>query len=113
STDAGFSCAWNQTSDKFAVASQDGYVCVWDIRSSEKLVKLGSKQHVSYVNLVDARTFNDRQLLRVSPTPLEHHISGCAFSPDSKTIFVGLENTVLEYDVNTISRRSFSEGSII
>jgi WD40 repeat protein len=31
-TDAGFSCAWNQSSEKFAVASQDGYVSVWDIR---------------------------------------------------------------------------------
>ena len=45
STDAAFSCAWNQSSNKFAVASQDGYVCVWDVRSSEKLVKLGSKQN--------------------------------------------------------------------
>ena len=45
SADAAFSCAWNQSSNKFAVASQDGYVCVWDVRSSEKLVKLGSKQN--------------------------------------------------------------------
>ena len=43
-TDASFSCAWNQSSDKFAVASQDGFVSVWDIRHSEKLCKLGSKQ---------------------------------------------------------------------
>ena len=45
STDASFSCAWNQSSDKFAIASQDGFVSVWDIRSSEKMVKLGSKQN--------------------------------------------------------------------
>ena len=42
--DAGFSCAWNQSSDKFAVASQDGFVSVWDIRNTEKMAKLGSKQ---------------------------------------------------------------------
>ncbi|KAJ3099331.1 Cilia- and flagella-associated protein 43 [Phlyctochytrium planicorne] len=126
--DAGFSCAWNQTSDKFAVASQDGYVCVWDIRSTEKLAKLGSKQnpqvkgacrsvkfspsgsidlllyseHVSYVNLVDARTFNERQTLRVAPPHSDQHISGIGYSPDSKNIFVGLESTVLEYEVDTM-----------
>ncbi|KAJ3212328.1 Cilia- and flagella-associated protein 43 [Dinochytrium kinnereticum] len=117
-SDAGFSCAWNQTSDKFAVASQDGFVCVWDIRSTEKLAKLGSKQnpqvkgacrsvkfspsgsidllmyseiekHVSYVNLVDARTFNERQTLRVAPPHSDQHISGISYSPDSKNIFVG------------------------
>jgi WD40 repeat protein len=42
--DAGFSCAWSRASDKFAVASQDGVVCVWDVRSSEKLAMLNSKQ---------------------------------------------------------------------
>lgn len=45
SNDAGFSCAWNQSSEKFAVASQDGYVCVWDVRSTEKLVKMATTQN--------------------------------------------------------------------
>lgn len=44
SNDAGFSCAWNQSSEKFAVASQDGFVSVWDIRSTEKLAKIPSSQ---------------------------------------------------------------------
>jgi WD40 repeat protein len=44
SDDAGFSCAWNQSSEKFAVASQDGYVSVWDIRSTQKLAKIASHQ---------------------------------------------------------------------
>jgi WD40 repeat protein len=46
--DAGFSCAWSKASDKFAVASQDGVVCVWDVRSSEKLAVLNSKQVHEY-----------------------------------------------------------------
>ncbi|KAF9276806.1 hypothetical protein BGZ88_001507 [Linnemannia elongata] len=138
-TEASFSCAWNQSSEKFAVASQDGFVSVWDIRHSEKLCKLGSKQqpqvkgatrcvkfsssgsidlllyseHVSYVNLVDARTFNDRQVIRVAPAGHDEHISGIAMSPDSKVCFVGLENSVLEFDVDTITRRSFPSGSLI
>ena len=45
SSDAGFSCAWNQSSEKFAVASQDGFVSVWDIRSTEKLAKIKSTQN--------------------------------------------------------------------
>lgn len=35
--DAGFSCAWDRSSEHFAVATQDGFVCVWDVR------KLGAK----------------------------------------------------------------------
>lgn len=139
SNDASFSCAWNQSSEKFAVASQDGFVSVWDIRSSQKLAMLGSKQnpqvkgacrsvkfsptgsidllmfseHVSYVNLVDTRTFNQKQTIRVAPPNCDYHISGITYSPDSKTIFVGLENSILEYSVDVMSRRSFPEGSII
>ncbi|KAF9172140.1 hypothetical protein BGX21_007866 [Mortierella sp. AD011] len=138
-TEASFSCAWNQSSEKFAVASQDGFVSIWDIRHSEKLCKLGSKQqpqskgatrcvkfsssgsidllmfseHSSYVNLVDARTFNDRQVVRVAPPNNDEQISGIAISPDSKVCFVGLEHSVLEYDVDTITRRSFPSGSLI
>ncbi|KAF9202853.1 hypothetical protein BGZ49_007008 [Haplosporangium sp. Z 27] len=138
-TEASFSCAWNQSSEKFAVASQDGFVSVWDIRHSEKICKLGSKQqpqtkgatrcvkfsssgsidllmfseHVSYINLVDARTFNDRQVVRVASPNNDEHISGIAISPDSKVCFVGMEHSVLEYDVDTITRRSFPSGSLI
>ncbi|KAJ3276471.1 Cilia- and flagella-associated protein 43 [Terramyces sp. JEL0728] len=113
SNDAGFSCAWNQTSEKFAVASQDGFVSVWDIRSSEKLTKIATNQHpqhVSYVSLVDARTFNERQAIRVSPVGSDQHISGMAFSPDSQSLFVGLEHSMLQFDIDTIRRRSFPEG---
>lgn len=115
-TDAGFSCAWNQSSDKFAVASQDGYVSVWDIRSSEKITKLRSTQnpqvkgacrcvkfspsgsmdllmyseHISYLNLVDTRNFHEKQTIRVSAEGTDQHISGITFSPDSKKIFAGI-----------------------
>ncbi len=87
-----------------------------DIRSSDKLVKLGSKQnpqvkgacrsvkftpsgsidllmyseHVSYVNVVDSRTFNERQVIRVAPPNIDQHIAGICFSSDSKNAFVGI-----------------------
>lgn len=46
SRDAGFSCAWDQTSSKFAVGCQDGFVCVWDVRGDlgRKLVQIPSRQ---------------------------------------------------------------------
>jgi WD40 repeat protein len=39
SRDANFSVAWNHTSEKFAVSSQDGSVHVWDIRNRNPLAK--------------------------------------------------------------------------
>nr|KAJ3422346.1 hypothetical protein HK105_000117 [Polyrhizophydium stewartii] len=142
-SDAGFSCSWNQSSERFAVASQDGYVSVWDIRSTNKLAQLASKQvchdvnpqvkgacrcvkfspsgsidllvfseHVSYFNVVDARTFDGRQSVSVSPAGLDQHISGIAFAPDSKSLFVGTESSILEYSVDALMRRSFPYGSL-
>ncbi|KAI9208721.1 WD40-repeat-containing domain protein [Polychytrium aggregatum] len=138
SSDASFSCAWNQSSEKFAVASQDGCVSVWDVRSSEKLAKITSKQypqvkgacrsvkfspsgpvdllmfseHVSYINLVDTRNFSEVQSIRVAPPENDQHISGVSFSPDSSTIFVGLETAVYEYQVNVMARRCFPDGTL-
>ncbi|GHJ84703.1 hypothetical protein NliqN6_1105 [Naganishia liquefaciens] len=40
SDDAGFSTSWSKDGKKFAVASQDGVVTVWDHRSSDPLAKL-------------------------------------------------------------------------
>lgn len=87
--DAGFSCAWNETSTNFAVATQDGHVCVWDVRqTAQRLATLNASQkgqkgacrvvkfthcngidliafseHVNRVQLVDARTFNQSQTI--------------------------------------------------
>ncbi|CAO3677352.1 unnamed protein product [Umbelopsis vinacea] len=117
SKDSNFSCSWSQNSDKFAVASQDGTVNIWDVRSTIPLFTLGSKQspnakgaarcvkfstsgavdllayteHVSYVNIVDARNFSTQQVLRVSPSHLDYHITGMSFAPDSRSLFVGPE----------------------
>ncbi|CAM0141743.1 hypothetical protein VKS41_007591 [Umbelopsis sp. WA50703] len=139
SKDSNFSSAWSHNSDKFAVASQDGTVNVWDTRSTIPLFTLGSKQspnakgaarcvkftnmgaidllayteHVSYVNIVDARTFNSQQVIRVSPAHLDYHITGMTFDPESQSMFVGLENSLLEYSVDTKARRRFPLGSLL
>lgn len=160
SKDAGFSCSWNYSSDKFAVASQDGVVSVWDIRkipfssdsssgsaalsfsgNTQKLAYITSTQHpqvkgavrtvkfspsssvdllifsehVSYLNFIDARTFDmsQRQSIRVGSFQEDSHISGACFSPDSRSVFLGLETSVLEFDVDTVARRSFPSGVLI
>ncbi|SGY61942.1 BQ5605_C007g04627 [Microbotryum silenes-dioicae] len=106
SEDASFSSDWSQTGDKFAVASQDGYVHVYDVRymprsgsgpsesPPRKLATIKSTQagppgairkakfspgnrvdgellafteHRSKVHIVDARTWDQSQIVEVLP----------------------------------------------
>ncbi|CAO1614957.1 unnamed protein product [Sympodiomycopsis kandeliae] len=46
SSEASFSTAWHPDGTSFAVASQDGSVSVWNVRSSKKLAELRSSQSV-------------------------------------------------------------------
>ncbi|KAJ2470955.1 hypothetical protein GGI02_002588 [Coemansia sp. RSA 2322] len=158
SNDASFSCDWSQSSELFAVGSQDGYVTVWDIRShQQRLVQLETFQHgrsrgacrnvkfsptgsidllafsehTSYVNIVDTRCFDKRQILHVSGMPeaevvetqaatdspsmmdMDLQITGLRFASDSSSLFVGLEESILEYAVDRVGRHSFSSSAII
>ncbi|KAI9224427.1 WD40-repeat-containing domain protein [Blastocladiella britannica] len=137
---AGFSCSWNPTGDKFAIASQDGLVLVYDHRApttpmatfmstvpasdrgavrcvkwspSSAMDLLAFTEHVSHVHFVDARNFNERQVVRVCPRGSEAHITGMSFSPDSRTVFVGTEAALLEFEVNSRARRSFPAGGVL
>ncbi|RKP09441.1 WD40-repeat-containing domain protein [Thamnocephalis sphaerospora] len=123
--DAGFSTAWNRAGDQFAVASQDGQVSVWDIRSSKRLASfacvqqpsrvrgaarcvkfsqagavdlLAFSEHVNYVSVVDARTYQDRQAVSVSSNSDQH--------------IAGTENTVCEFNVDVLARHRFAHGSL-
>eukprot|EP00736_Rhodelphis_marinus_P000943 Rmarinus@m.18191 len=135
--DAGMCSAWNAASNQFAIASQEGKVIVWDLRMLRVLAKLEAKQtapvkracrslrfspssaidlltfteHVSYLHVVDARTYNDHQVIRTCPQ--ESDISGVCFSADSNRIFVGVcDLGVAEYPVDTWRRRQFTAGMI-
>eukprot|EP00732_Lithocolla_globosa_P001638 Lithocolla_globosa_v1_NODE_851_length_3187_cov_22.354406.p1 type:complete len:323 gc:universal NODE_851_length_3187_cov_22.354406:673-1641(+) len=132
SNDFGLSCCWNQASDKFAVSSQDGVVCVFDWRSTRKpLCQLGAKRRNGFstvkfspklsvdlllfteqdtnIHVVDARTFQESQILKVGT----HNISGACFSPDCSRIFVGAEECLFEYEVELMSRRTFPAGCLV
>ncbi|KAG0736951.1 hypothetical protein G6F23_010641 [Rhizopus arrhizus] len=115
SKDANFSVAWNHASDKFAVSSQDGSVHVWDVRHSNPVAKfnginpsitkgaarcvkftqsgaidlLAFTEHVSHVHVVDARTFDGKQTIKILSTAYDAPLSGLCFSTDSSKMFVG------------------------
>ncbi|KAJ1815117.1 hypothetical protein LPJ75_002487, partial [Coemansia sp. RSA 2598] len=157
SNDASFSCDWSQSSEQFAVGSQDGYVTVWDIRSQHKMTQLETFQHgrsrgacrnvkfspsgsvdllafsehTGYVNIVDTRDYAHRQILCVATDDSadavgvqswaaspgigsqDLQITGLRFATDSSALFVGLEQSILEYKVDRVGRHSFSSSAVI
>ncbi|KAI8142804.1 WD40-repeat-containing domain protein [Fennellomyces sp. T-0311] len=140
SKDANFSVSWTSNSDKYAVASQDGTVHVWDIRHRDPIYCFGGvgtssitkgaircvkftqsravdllaySEHVSHVHIVDARTFDTQQTIRVGPAGQDTPITGLEFSRDSQKMFVGVDNAILEYDIDTGSRRRFPQGALL
>lgn len=46
-------------------------------------------EHVSYINVVDTRSFEEKQVIRVAPPNIDQHIAGITFTPDSKNAYVG------------------------
>ncbi|KAI8394023.1 WD40-repeat-containing domain protein [Radiomyces spectabilis] len=136
SSEPALSCAWNQSSEIFAVTSQDGFINVWNIHG-EKLCQLGStegrktrraaravqfskgpldllaySEHVSTVNIIDTRTFKSRQVVRLAPSDMDYHIAGMTFSPDNQSLFVALEKSLVELKVDVSARRQFPSHRI-
>jgi WD40 repeat protein len=71
---------------------------------------LAFSEHCSFVNVFDARTFEKRQRIRLSQPNTDLHITGLDFSPDSQRLVIGLEQSLLEFDVNSLQRRSFASA---
>lgn len=135
--DAGFKVSWNNTSDIYAISTQDGYVCVWDIRKKEKIHAIPSKQrgspkgairavefsrrnnldlllfteHVKFINFIDTRNYVKRQSIAICTSQYDESISGSFFSDDGNSVFVSVEDNVFEYKINKESRRYFDSYS--
>jgi len=130
-SDSGMCCAWNSSGMCFASASQDGSVCVWDLRSTKVLSKLQTQdknacrvvkfssgltdlmafsEHHSRFHVVDARTFAYEQVVTASQ---ERDISGLCFTPDGSKVYSCIGDNLLAYDVDQTSRRSFPDGEVI
>lgn len=130
--DAGMSCDWSPSGSIFAAASQDGLTCVWDHRTEEVISKfvtplacrnvrfapapldlLAFTEHRGRCHLADARVWPRQQVLHVGGLPeLEPDISGLAFSPCGSMLYVGLEEGIVSYEVNSIGRRSFASAEL-
>lgn len=134
--DAGFKTSWNSLSNLFAVSTQDCYACVFDIRQTEKLIAIKSRQfnspkgavrvvefskkrnldlllfseHISYISLVDTRNFELRQSVLVTEKDGEKNISGAIFSDKGDSVIVSVDDAVYEYKLTTDIRRVFAES---
>eukprot|EP00240_Pyramimonas_obovata_P006368 CAMPEP_0118940266 /NCGR_PEP_ID=MMETSP1169-20130426/30984_1 /TAXON_ID=36882 /ORGANISM="Pyramimonas obovata, Strain CCMP722" /LENGTH=316 /DNA_ID=CAMNT_0006884711 /DNA_START=128 /DNA_END=1074 /DNA_ORIENTATION=+ len=108
-SDSGMCCAWNASGTAFATASQDGSVCVWEVRMGKLLAKLVAPracravkfsrsaidllcytEHESAVHVVDARTYDAEQVLQMTPALQAPDLSGIAFCPTGTRLYVGL-----------------------
>ncbi|KAI5190764.1 hypothetical protein NECID01_1131 [Nematocida sp. AWRm77] len=135
--DASFKVSWSPSSTYLAASTQDGYVCVYDIRNTEQkvatipsiqspLVKgacrnvkfcphisldlLAFTEHVSHFTIVDIRDFSKKQSIALSSADTDRHISGMAFSPDGHSLYIGTEMLIFEFEINTLNRRLFQTG---
>lgn len=130
SEDGGFSVSWNSTSSAFAVGTQDGYVCLWDMRSDNMLHRFESKQrdthrgavrnvkfslknsldllffteHFSYLTVCDMRDFGRCQRIKAFP---DKQITGAVFSASNDRVYASCEDQVAELEINLKSRRTF------
>lgn len=126
-SDAGMSCDWNSNGTSFAVASQDGLVCIWDRRQKRSVAKLSCQsaarcvkfspnpldllaftEHRNYLHLVDCRMWQNRQVIKVrDDINQEVDICGFDFSPCGSTLYIGTEDSIDILQINTGSRTSF------
>ncbi len=125
-TDAGMSCDWDSGGTAFAVASQDGLVCVWDrrhrnavaripCRSAARCVKfspqpldlLAFTEHRNHLHLVDCRMWESRQTIKAGNGGGDVDIAGFDWSPCGSTLYVGTEDAMDILQINCGSRTSF------
>ena len=132
-TDAGMSCDWSPSGWLFAAAFQDGLTAVWDIRCQSPITKfytslacrsvrfspapldlLAFSEHRERIHIADSRMWPRQQIVNVGATAvIEPDIAGFCFSPCGRRLFVGTDETLLMYNVDTSSRRSFAKAEIL
>ncbi|CAK0785795.1 hypothetical protein CVIRNUC_009006 [Coccomyxa viridis] len=148
--DAGMTCAWNPSGTCLASGSQDGTVTIWDPRAHRRVAKLGRRdgepglsacrcvkfgngpadllafnEHCSYTHIVDARDFQQEQVIDVDASigallgePCA--LSGLAFTPSGQRIYVGVEGCEMDigphgiaaFDVQMLSRTTFGAAEL-
>lgn len=74
---------------------------------------LAYSEHVSNIYIVDTRTYETRQIVRLSPENEDRAITGLTFSPNCRTLYVGLEEHLIELQVDMCERTQFGGGRLI
>lgn len=128
------SCSWNASSTKFAVSTQQGPVYVWDVRSSQYFARIIPEQRycsthkvqfspthsvdllliaeqTNYFHIVDARSFDQKQTIRVSSVHEDIGINGAVFSPDSRSVYIAKDEQIVEYKIDATGRRTNGFGA--
>ena len=129
-------CDWSRcpSGSLFAAASQDGVCAVWDHRCDgtspvarfqtplacrnvkfsplAALDLLAFSEHRGRCHLADARMWPKQQILAVGEVPEMVDISGMSFSPCGKMLYVGCEDQIVAYHIDTGARRSFAAYSM-
>lgn len=136
--DASFKVSWSPSSSYIAASTQDGYICVYDIRNTaQKIATISSIQnplvkgacrnvkfcpkismdllafteHVSHFTMVDTRDFTKKQSIALSSPETDKHISGLAFSSGGSSLFIGTEMLIFEFEIDTLKRRMLQVGN--
>ncbi|GFR47021.1 hypothetical protein Agub_g8705 [Astrephomene gubernaculifera] len=128
--DTGISTAWSPSGTFLASAHQDGSLAVWDMRSPEVVCKyrlstacrnvkfsagvvdlMAFAEHEDLVHVVDVRQWNSFQDLNAG-CGQGHDISGISFPPSGDRLWVGLDDCVMSYELDTVARRTFGYGSL-
>ena len=135
-SDAVMMCDWSPSQPIFAAVSQDGTCAVWDVRQRRVVAHFSAQGAIRAVKfsagpmdlialaecersirLVDARVMNRWQKLSLPPPESlqarDDLISGLAFTPDGTSVVSGTEAAIFQWDINTTTRRTFSDGCLI
>lgn len=136
--DVGMCCAWSHYGNTFASAHQDGTLAVWDRRSGRLTAKmcgdsaarcvkfargpvdlLAVSEHEDQVHLIDARKWTASDVLLCQPPPPSEDagegphddpsdISGIAFTPSGRRLWVAMRNGCMSWEVDCNRRTRFS-----
>lgn len=131
--DSGFKISWDPNSIKFAVCTQDGYMCLFDIRNYNKELfkskQMGTRgscrnteysisrlhdlliftEHKECVHIIDSRNYEKEQIIRIK----NNDITGCCFMEDKSKIYIGTDKNIFEYEILSEKRRTFGIYDVI
>jgi len=133
--DAGMMCDWSPQGKIFAAGAQDGRCMVWDARdrrlvarytvqnavrsvkfSSSPMDLLAFAEQEGRAHLVDTRMLDKKQVLKLpasGASTRENMVAGMHFAPDGTRLALACEAGISVWDVDTSTRRTFSDAELL